>query len=206
MTTELSTTSLKSLPPALAAVVKSWVDQNGISTELESVKGNAPRDTIRACLSVFRYMASTEDRSYGAAVGRRLKMAEIKIKFSEAGSSNLPAGRAVSAQTTCEILVYKDMCNVFGTLHGGCAAYMTDICSTSSIVALGIVNGVDATGVSQAMNLIWHKAVKTGAKLRIVSNTISQEGRIRVCRCEVRSGSEFDASLTDQGIKDVGWR
>ena len=69
------------------------------------------------------------------------------------------------------------MCNVFGTLHGACAAYIIDPyvfysskvffevrvdrcrCSVSALITLGRTIGVDGTGVSQSMNLIWHRSI-----------------------------------------------
>jgi hypothetical protein len=80
-------------------------------------------------------------------------------------------------QQACPYLVCNvcdvDMCNIYGTLHGGCAAYMIDSyvllpsvdflievalrCSSSSLVALGVVKGADYGGMSQALNIIWHK-------------------------------------------------
>lgn len=67
------------------------------------------------------------------------------------------------------------MCNVFGTLHGACAAYIIDPyvfysskevradlgrCSVSALITLGRTVGVDGTGVSQSMNLIWHRSIR----------------------------------------------
>ncbi|KAF9035396.1 hypothetical protein BDZ89DRAFT_922989, partial [Hymenopellis radicata] len=65
-----------------------------------------------------------------------------------------------------------------GTLHGGCAAYLIDPCSVSSLVSSGFVTGRDGSGVSQSMNLIWHRPVLKGTHLRIISKTIFTEGRL----------------------------
>ncbi|KAK0243384.1 hypothetical protein EDD85DRAFT_926253 [Armillaria nabsnona] len=78
-----------------------------------------------------------------------------------------------------------DMCNVFGTLHGACAAYIVDPCSVSSLVVLGAAIGADGTGVSQSLNVIWHQPAKMGTKLRVVSTSVFIHGRIRTARCEL---------------------
>ncbi|KAE9402015.1 hypothetical protein BT96DRAFT_817106, partial [Gymnopus androsaceus JB14] len=52
-----------------------------------------------------------------------------------------------------------DMCNVYGTLHGGCAAYIIDLCSSTSIVCYGLYTGTDGTGVSSSMNIQWHRPI-----------------------------------------------
>lgn len=113
------------------------------------------------------------------------------------------------------------MCNVFRTLHGGCAAYIVDPyvftsfrhitvyrpslrCSMSALVVLGIQHGFDGTGMSQSMNLIWHRAIygsgfshlkynivslihsaSSGTQIKIVSTAIYTRGRVRTITCEV---------------------
>jgi len=57
---------------------------------------------------------------------------------------------------------------VFGTLHGACAAYIIDPCAVSALITLGRTIGEDGTGVSQSMNLIWHRSIRLGSKLRVI--------------------------------------
>jgi acyl-coenzyme A thioesterase 13 len=68
------------------------------------------------------------------------------------------------------------MCNAYGTLHGGCAAYLVDTyvqigrlidsesenrrylpirCSFSALAILGLLLGIDGTGFTQSMDIIW---------------------------------------------------
>lgn len=107
-----------------------------------SIQGNASSEVKQTCLELFRFFISTPGNSYGADIGQRLKLVEINI-WGEGGST--------SAQTVVEITVekgkfyslrlfesstitgvaYLDMCNVFETMHGACAAYIVDPCVTT---------------------------------------------------------------------------
>ncbi|KNZ72677.1 hypothetical protein J132_02110 [Termitomyces sp. J132] len=81
-------------------------------------------------------------------------------------------------------------------------------CSVSSLVVLGNAIGIDGTGVSQSMNLIWHQPARMyvmmfsfpwsvsehiyrGASLKIISTSIFIHGRVRSARCEVWNGDQL---------------
>ncbi|GLB34281.1 hypothetical protein LshimejAT787_0111650 [Lyophyllum shimeji] len=124
--------------------------------------------------------------SYGADIGHRVKLVEVNV-----------LGRdkpAAYGETVFEVDMEKDMCNIFGTLHGACAAYIIDPCSVSSLIVLGNAIGVDGTGVSQSMNLIWHQPARPGTKLRIVSTSMFIHGRVRSARCEMWNGDQLCVS------------
>ncbi|KAG6867674.1 hypothetical protein C0993_012539 [Termitomyces sp. T159_Od127] len=116
------------------------------------IKGNVSEEEKRAALKILSHFVSTRERSYGADVGQQLRLVEINVWERD--------GHAATGQTIFEVDVTKEMCNVFGTLHGACAAYMVDPCSVSSLVVLGNATGIDGTGVSQSMNLIWHQPAR----------------------------------------------
>ncbi|KAJ7589106.1 hypothetical protein C8J56DRAFT_739915, partial [Mycena floridula] len=164
--------TLRSLPPAKDVDVK-------------DISGNLPDEEKQLAVNVFKYFVcscSNDVNSYGVGIGRRLKVVEMNVL-----GSGRPSGRpeTVQGQTVCEILVESDMCNIFGTLHGACAAYLVDPCSVSSLVVLGVAVGINGTGVSQSMNLIWHQPATRGTKLRIVATSVFIDGRIRTSRCEI---------------------
>ncbi|KAK0190366.1 hypothetical protein F5146DRAFT_1043953, partial [Armillaria mellea] len=135
------------------------------SNDYSSIEGNIPLAQKQRCAEIFAHFIGQPATSFGAAIGRDLRLAMVNV---------------------CEIEVTRDMCNVYGTLHGGCAAYLIDPCSVSALVALGVATGTDGTGVSQSMNLIWHRPAKQGTQLRIVSNTITMDGRLRSSRSEIQ--------------------
>ncbi|KAG5644800.1 hypothetical protein DXG03_007622 [Asterophora parasitica] len=157
--------------------------------DVSRIKGNVSEDEKISALKIFSHFV---DKSYGDYVGRRLELVEVNVW----GKS----GPAASAETVFEIDVAKDMCNIFGNLHGGCAAYMVDPCSVSSLVVLGNATGVDGSGVSQSMNLIWHQPARAGDKLRIVSTSVFIHGRVRSARCEIWNGEKLCVSAVHSTI------
>ncbi|RDB19869.1 hypothetical protein Hypma_013013 [Hypsizygus marmoreus] len=160
--------------------------------DVSQIKGNISDEEKQLAVKVFSHFVSTKDKSYGAGVGQRLKMVETNVWGKGEPTSY--------GETIFEIDVRKDMCNIFGTLHGACAAYMIDPCSVSSLVVLGLAMGVDGTGVSQAMNLIWHQPARVGAKLRIVSISMFIHGRVRSARCEIWNGEHLCVSAVHSTV------
>ncbi|KAG7447740.1 uncharacterized protein BT62DRAFT_790387 [Guyanagaster necrorhizus] len=145
----IPTSFLHSLPPAP-------------HVDVSTIKGNISNEEKQLGANIFSYFVNSREESYGAEVGRRLRLVEMNIWGRDA------SGTAAQGQTIFEIDVEKDMCNVFGTLHGACAAYIVDPCSVSSLVVLGAAIGADETGVSQSLNVIWHQPAKMGTTLRVI--------------------------------------
>ncbi|KAF9458491.1 hypothetical protein BDZ94DRAFT_1201082 [Collybia nuda] len=160
--------------------------------DVSSIKGNLSDEEKLQCAKVFARFVSTREKSYGADVGQRLKF--IGMNVWGKGSSS------AYGETIFEIEVEKDMCNIFGTLHGACAAYIIDPCSVSSLVVLGTVTGVDGTGVSQSMNLIWHQPARLGTRLRVVSTSVFIHGRVRSARCELWNGEQLCVSAVHSTV------
>ncbi|KAK7453558.1 hypothetical protein VKT23_001443 [Stygiomarasmius scandens] len=149
----------------------------GPRVDVSQIRGNVSDQSKRLAVNIFSHFIGAKEQSFGAEVGQRLRLVEMNVWVRN--------GKASQAQTVFEITVAKDMCNIFGTLHGACATYIVDPCSVSALVVLGAAMGVDGTGVSQSMNLIWHQPAKMGTKLRVVSTSVYIEGRIRTSRCEL---------------------
>ncbi|KAK1225321.1 hypothetical protein PQX77_011739 [Marasmius sp. AFHP31] len=160
------------------------------SLDVSEIKGNLTVSQKRTATKIFQHFIGTPDTSFGAEIGRNLRIVEISVgdsrgeefhidedegfawdeeqgayrsfgnqrKRNETRTATSISTKDAVARTVCEIDVTPNMCNVYGTLHGGCAAYMIDPCSVSALVSLGIVTGVDGTGVSQSMSLQWHRS------------------------------------------------
>ncbi|CAE6523356.1 unnamed protein product [Rhizoctonia solani] len=93
-------------------------------------------------------------------------------------------------QIRAEIKTAGDMLNLLGTLHGGCAAYLIDICTSIAIAVApqGVNNPSEwwgKTGVSQALNVLYHAPARSGTTLKIISETIVLGGRAGTVRCEI---------------------
>jgi len=132
---------------------RDWADKEIMDNEVSQVKGNVPQDMKRRCLAIFRYFVGMRDTSYGADIGRRLKMVELNVwdhtrvknaEGSKCETSKKENYKAKYAETIVEIIVEKgvcfiyfphidhttyisDMINVLGTLHGACAAFIVDV-------------------------------------------------------------------------------
>ncbi|KAI0650606.1 hypothetical protein C8Q79DRAFT_900928 [Trametes meyenii] len=77
------------------------------------------------------------------------------------------------ARITYETTVHEEMLNISGNMHGGCAVYLIDICSSMALAVLGMATGKPWNFVSQAINTTFHAPVPAGAKIEVVNTTIS---------------------------------
>ncbi|CAE6528193.1 hypothetical protein RSOLAG22IIIB_00513 [Rhizoctonia solani] len=148
---------------------------------LEDIKGNAPDDQKQMCIDVLDFYASLKDH-FAYSVGQRLKLLEVSV--------GPMINKKSQAIVVCEISVEDDMLNLLGTLHGGCAAYLIDICSSIAIAVApqGVNNPTDwwgKTSVSQALNVLYHAPARSGTTLKIISETIVLGGRAGTVRCEI---------------------
>lgn len=102
------------------------------------IAGNVTDEMKVLSAKTLAEFIGTKATSYGAEIGKNLRLAEINVWDREDSTKE--------AQTVCEIevtsgwswilhacaiggtskMLATDMCNIFGTLHGGCAAYLID--------------------------------------------------------------------------------
>ncbi|KAJ6609035.1 hypothetical protein B0H10DRAFT_1954885 [Mycena sp. CBHHK59/15] len=94
----------------------------------------------------------------------------LRVFIVEINVRNVDSPTAAAAEIVFEIEVTESMCNVFGTMHGGCAAFMVDCCTYASTVLHGVLKGFDGTGVSQFMSITWHHPAPLGTTLSIMAN------------------------------------
>lgn len=150
-----------------------------------SIEGNLSDELKRVGAKVFAHFAGkANSASFATWVIEQIRPVEMNVYGVEDGKL---IGKA-RAQCTYEVVANKDMGNVFGVLHGACAALLLEICTVSPIVMLGLALGHDTTGITQGMNYVYHQPARLGRKLRIVSSTMSIEGRIRTARGEIWDG------------------
>ncbi|KAF8709110.1 Thioesterase superfamily, partial [Rhizoctonia solani] len=148
---------------------------------LDDIKGNAPDDQKQMCIGVLDFYSSLKDH-FAYSVGQRLKLLEVSV--------GPMINKKSQAIVVCEISLEDDMLNLLGTLHGGCTAYLIDVCSSIAIAIApqGVNNPEEWWGkvsVSQALNVLYHAPARSGTTLRIVSETIVLGGRAGTVRCEV---------------------
>ncbi|KII94711.1 hypothetical protein PLICRDRAFT_82803, partial [Plicaturopsis crispa FD-325 SS-3] len=92
----------------------------------------------------------------------------------------------LESRVVCEMIVEEDMCNPYGHIHGGCSAFLIDVCSTLAILAYGRAgnDGVVYT-VSQAIDVVCHSPALLGDKIRIINTTLTVGGRTMSARTEI---------------------
>ncbi|KAI0311774.1 hypothetical protein OF83DRAFT_1087457, partial [Amylostereum chailletii] len=146
-----------------------------IPTSASSLPGNAPteaKQTVLDLMQLFFGHGASYTAGFALPVARRLAVAEV--------------GRRAKADAAreewvvvMELDVDEDMLNGGGSMHGGCTAFLIDICTS-------IVLGAAGRGgtVSQAINTVYHAPAPAGCHLRIVNTTMTVGARISSARCE----------------------
>ncbi|KAJ3988213.1 hypothetical protein F5890DRAFT_554502 [Lentinula detonsa] len=137
--------------------------------------------------TIFQRAVVTHISSSNTREGRSSKFQSDKLGEVEnsADSSEKPIETGQSITIICEIDVLPDMANNHHTLHGGCAAFLIDMCSSLSVVALTLIMKVKSSGltdvdnfppkldlISQSLNVVYHSPSQIGDKLRIVCTTM----------------------------------
>jgi len=120
-----------------------------------------------------------EEDSFGCKVGKEVRFVEVSV------NKKLERQGRLEATTIAEVVVTKHMLNGAKMLHGGCVAYLLDVCCSTPLVVLGLIQGVNGVGVTQAMNVLFHSPAAMGACLQIFSTSISLGGRVMSSRCEL---------------------
>ncbi|KAJ6476206.1 HotDog domain-containing protein [Mycena sanguinolenta] len=125
---------------------------------------------------VFGKPMNLNDRSkeFGESIDQQLLVTQASVQ-SKSEEPTKKEGRLV-----CEIVVTDDMLNFLGNVHGGCSAFLIDICSSMCLM-------VHQRGmhVSQSLDIVYHSPAMLGETLRIISNTITLGARVMSARTEI---------------------
>ncbi|KAJ6542644.1 HotDog domain-containing protein [Mycena capillaripes] len=101
------------------------------------------------------------------------------------------------AKLVCELFVNDDMLNGGGNVHGGCSAFLIDVCST--LCLLGFRAG--RYTVSQSLNIVYHSPAKLGETLRIVNTTMTVGARALSARTEIWNATKHRLVASGVHIK-----
>ncbi|KAK7055179.1 4HBT domain-containing protein [Favolaschia claudopus] len=112
---------------------------------------------------------------FGDSILRDLVVTHASVD-NKAEESSKQEGRVV-----CEIVVTEDMLNGGGNIHGGCSAFLIDVCSTLCLLAFK----PEIITVSQSLNIVYHSPATLGEKLRIVNTTMTVGARAMSARTEI---------------------
>ncbi|KAG6841294.1 hypothetical protein C0991_012464 [Blastosporella zonata] len=152
--------------------------------DISRVSGNAPDDvkTVVSNTSMFyaHHIDGVTGPIFGEAITKRLDITEVSIE-QKAEEPLKAEGRVV-----CELTVEEDMVNGGGKIHGGCSAFLVDVCSSMCLMALRLSTTGDYEGsVSQSLNIVYHSPADLGDRLRIVNTTMTMGARALSARTEI---------------------
>ncbi|KAJ7935927.1 HotDog domain-containing protein [Mycena leptocephala] len=169
----------------MAASWESWQHSlpQAPHADVKQIRGNVSDAEKQINANILAYFTTGSGVSrfppFGSEIVRRLKIIELNVRNDES------TGNAES-EVVLEIEVTESMCNVYGTMHGGCAAFVLDPTTVAAMVLLGRAKGFDGTGVSTSMNVYWHHPAPLGSTLIITTHSVFVDGRARLARCEMR--------------------
>ncbi|KAJ7145850.1 HotDog domain-containing protein [Mycena epipterygia] len=112
--------------------------------------------------------------AFGNSILARMVVTEASVN-KKAEEPLKEEGRVV-----CELIVTEDMLNGGGNVHGGCSAYLIDMCSTLALIVVH-----QGMNVSQSLNIVYHSPAGLGEKLRIVNTTMTVGARAVSARTEI---------------------
>ncbi|KIK67872.1 hypothetical protein GYMLUDRAFT_36668 [Collybiopsis luxurians FD-317 M1] len=133
--------------------------------------------------NIYLIFTNGRPKTFAFSVISHLIFAEASIK----NNAIEPQRKEVSV--TYKITVEEDMVNGGGNIHGGCSAFLIDVCSSICIIALKLSQGVSGMDVSQSMNVVYHAPAAIGEVLRIVNTTMAVGRRVASARTEIWSES-----------------
>ncbi|KAJ3741446.1 HotDog domain-containing protein [Lentinula detonsa] len=156
------------------------------------ISGNGSEEVKAHLKDIPKLFLNNRPNSFAASVITRLSLTEVSIK------SNAVEPQRKEGLVVHTITVEEDMVNGGGNIHGGCSAFLIDICSTASIMALKISQGLTTLDVSQSLNIVYHAPAAIGESLRIVNTTMTVGRRVASARTEI--WSETHHRLVASGV------
>jgi acyl-coenzyme A thioesterase 13 len=154
------------------------MDDNDVS----HVSGNAPDDIKRFFNPPVAFVIAVgTNKQFAISIVERMVLKEISIL----DKTEEPLKK--ECRVVCELDTEEDMVNSGRHLHGGCSAYLIDLCSTLALVAFGLANNEPAAldTVSQSLNIVYHSPAALGDRLRIVNTTMTVGSRAVSARTEI---------------------
>ncbi|RDX49766.1 hypothetical protein K466DRAFT_542333 [Polyporus arcularius HHB13444] len=115
---------------------------------------------------------------FAKPTGSRLELCEVL-------TYERPEDGKMHAEVVFEIDMAEDMLNSARHMHGGCAMFMVDVCSSIALVALSIAMNKRVFLVSQSLTTVFHSPALLGARLRITNKTTAFGARTVSARTEI---------------------
>ncbi|KAJ6542645.1 HotDog domain-containing protein [Mycena capillaripes] len=157
------------------------------------ISGNVEPELLEAFadLPTMFGLNRKEKPGFGDSILRALVVTEASIQ-KKAEEPLKQEGRVV-----CEIVVTEEMLNGGGNVHGGCSAFLIDVCSTMCLLAFQA--GIHT--VSQSLNIVYHSPATIGETLRIVNTTMTVGARALSARTEIWNATKHRLVASGVHIK-----
>jgi len=171
--------SAKKDSPEPPLITGPFGDFEADSTIVEQVGGNASFN-VKALVVHLNDLYSLKGRGFGNSISSKLVFTEVSIV------PKVDEPKKLEARVVCELDVTDEMLNGAGKLHGGCSAFLVDICSTFPIAALDYATGGSGSGgVSSVINTVYHSPAELGDRLKIVCTSLALGARTTSGRAEI---------------------
>jgi len=118
---------------------------------------------------------------FASSIGARLELVEVSVVPKREDA------QVMEARIVAEIDVLPGMLNMLNSTHGGCIAYLVDICTSIPAIVLEVYHGKDPkpVTVSQSLAVYFLGPSRVGDRLQLVSTTVAVGARVRTLYCEV---------------------
>ncbi|KAL1953750.1 hypothetical protein VTO42DRAFT_2314 [Malbranchea cinnamomea] len=97
---------------------------------------------------------------------------------------------------TYRATVAPELCNKLGTLHGGCAATLVDVLTSTILLALG-----QPGSVSRSLGLKYVRAAPMGVDILITSELVHVGRKLALLKCEIRRADTRDVCVVGEHDK-----
>jgi len=150
--------------------------------DVSHISGNASDEVKKAFSSPASFLTRPEasGQIFGASIVKKMVVTEISV------DKKAEEPRKLECRFVLELTVGSDMVNGAGNIHGGCSAFLIDICSTLALAAYNMADlGHALPSVSQSLSIVYHSPATVGDRLRIVNTTMTVGSRAHSARTEI---------------------
>ncbi|KAH7104359.1 hypothetical protein BKA62DRAFT_694421 [Auriculariales sp. MPI-PUGE-AT-0066] len=124
-----------------------------------------------------------QDDKFAHGVTARVRIRETFVQRAESADGRR---RVLSAAVVSECAVEKDMLHGGHLTHGGCTAYLADLCTSFAFKLHARESGRNLrVGPTQTLNVVYHAPGIPGTILRIAATSLSINDRLVSGKCEV---------------------
>jgi len=159
---------------------------------------NAKTNLSSEQLDKLAYIAAWHTRE-----GDFADLVQRNLRITECSTFVRPEDGKTHARVVYETTVTKDMCNAHGMMHGGCAAYLVDCCTSIALVVMGLATGSPVDLVSQSLSTTYHAGAKLDDKIQIVNISTASGKRAVTARAEIWDQTTKRLVVTGNHVKMV---